>query len=74
MARGGKISPRLRLAPLTVLSPGPRLAGTPSMGQMKLGKLLSDSAFARHFRQPERPTSPWHSLARIGNFSARLRA
>ena len=30
---GGKIPPRLRLAPLTVLSPGPRLAGRPSRGK-----------------------------------------
>jgi hypothetical protein len=30
---GGSLSPRLRLAPLAVLSPGQRLAGSPLMGK-----------------------------------------
>jgi hypothetical protein len=33
MALGGSLAPRLLTAPLTVLSPGPRLAGTPSKGK-----------------------------------------
>jgi hypothetical protein len=35
MGLGGDIAPRLLLAPLAVLSPGPRLAGTPSTGEGK---------------------------------------
>jgi len=33
IALGGNLSPRRLLAPLAVLSPGPRLAGTPSKGK-----------------------------------------
>ncbi|MGO9468992.1 MAG: hypothetical protein ACLQVF_33105 [Isosphaeraceae bacterium] len=38
-ALGDNLSPRFLLAPLAVLSQGPRLAGTPSRGkQMTMGK------------------------------------
>src|SRR5260370_15284017 len=33
IALGGKLPPRILMAPLAVLSPGPRLAGTPSRGR-----------------------------------------
>jgi hypothetical protein len=36
LVRGGNVPPRLRFAPLAVLSPGRRLAGTPSMGKRML--------------------------------------
>ena len=36
MALGDSSAPRLLTAPLTVLSPGPRLAGTPSRGNARM--------------------------------------
>jgi hypothetical protein len=33
IALGGSVSPKLLLAPLAVLSPGPRLAGSPTKGR-----------------------------------------
>jgi hypothetical protein len=47
MALGGSLAPRLLTAPLTVLSPGPRLAGTPSKGKKVIETVATDLADLR---------------------------
>jgi hypothetical protein len=47
LALGDSLAPRLLTAPLTVLSPGPRLAGTPSKGKKGNGTVESDVAVLR---------------------------
>ena len=47
MALGGSLAPRLLMTPFTVLSPGPRLAGTPSKGKNCIETVETDAAVLR---------------------------